>query len=280
MNYTEVHIQIDAAYVDVVIAELNEIGYDSFAETDAGLIAYIDETIFKEEALQALLSKYQQTFHFTYTFAPLENKNWNEEWEKNFQPVTIQDKCIVRASFHIPDKNYPYDIVINPKMSFGTGHHETTFMMIDHMLSLDLQGKVVMDAGSGTGILAIMASKLGASEVSAFDIEQWAYENSIENIQQNHCSNIYVSIGSIESVQLPETSYDVILANINKNVLLDEISVYSQFLRKNGKLLLSGFYEDDVADIDEVAQKYFLKMALRNSKNKWASIVYEKSENG
>jgi ribosomal protein L11 methyltransferase len=279
MNYTEVIIEVEAAYSDILIAELYEKGYDSFAETAEGLTAYIDAEKFDEHILKDLCLQYRDSFAFDYSFKALENKNWNEEWEKNFQPVTVQDRCIVRASFHVPEKAFEYDIIINPKMSFGTGHHETTFMMIDHMLGLDLKGKTVIDAGSGTGILSIMASRLGAVLVSAFDIEPWAYENSLENIQQNHCTGIYVSMGSIGSVDLPLASFDVVLANINKNVLLDEISVYSQFLNEKGQLILSGFYEEDISDIDEVAKKCFLKMALRKSKNKWASIVYEKSKN-
>ena len=280
MNYTEVTIKVNEDYNEILIAELLESGYDSFAETAEGLIAYIEAQLFDEKILAEIRNKYASEFEFEYFFKALENKNWNEEWEKNFQPVTIQDLCIVRASFHTPDKSYKYDIVINPKMSFGTGHHETTHMMIDHILQLDFRDKVVMDAGSGTGILSIMASKAGAKSVSAFDIEDWAYENSLENIEQNICPNVYVSIGSIRTVKLPEISYDVILANINKNVLLDEISVYSQFLKEGGQLLLSGFYEEDIEDIDNTAKKCFLKMAFRNSKNKWASIVYEKCKNG
>lgn len=277
MNYTEVNVRIPDSFKEILIAELNEKGYDSFAETEDGLTAYVDQELFDERVLQDLRLQYAEHFQFDYDFHPLENKNWNEEWEKNFQPVVIKDRCIIRASFHIPEKKYEYDVVINPKMSFGTGHHETTSMMIQHMLEMNLRNKKVMDAGSGTGILAIMASKLGASSVTAFDIEQWAYDNSKENIEQNHCTNIYVSIGSIESVDLPKASFDVILANINKNVLLDEILVYSHFLKENGQLILSGFYEEDVEDIDAVAKKYFLSMALKNTKNKWASIVYEKN---
>lgn len=279
MKYIEVAIHIEETYTDILIAELNEMGYDSFAETEEGVIAYMDASLFREEELEALQLKYKESFSFDYSFSPLEEKNWNEEWEKNFQPVCIGDSCIIRASFHNPEKTYTYDIVINPKMSFGTGHHETTAMMVEQMLEANLKGKTVMDAGSGTGILSIMASKIGAELVSAFDIEDWAYENSLENILQNHCSNIYVSIGSIKSVVLPIASYDVILANINKNVLLEELSEYSRFLKENGLLILSGFYEKDIADIDHEAGKCSLKQAVIKLRNNWASVVYEKTKN-
>jgi ribosomal protein L11 methyltransferase len=278
VKYTEVKFLLPEVYTEIVIAELNEAGYDSFAETGNGLLAYIESTSFNENSLLDLQAKYAAQFEISYTIAPLEEKNWNEEWEKNFPPVIIKDVCIIRGDFYLPDKHYLYDIVINPKMSFGTGHHETTAMMIEHLLAMNLNRKQVMDAGSGTGILSIMASKLGAHSVIAFDIEQWAFENCIENISQNHCSNISVSIGSIGSVSLPPLSFDTILANINKNVLLSEMTAYTGFLKSGGDLILSGFYDTDVKDIAEEAGKHGLTAIDMKTKNNWASIRYEKKK--
>ncbi|HSZ24758.1 MAG TPA: 50S ribosomal protein L11 methyltransferase, partial [Cytophagaceae bacterium] len=173
MRYIEVKITTSAELSELLIAELAEIGYDSFQEIDSGLDAYIEQDLFLEVKLQELIEKYSKTESISYSFGLMEDKNWNEEWEKNFQPVIIGEDCIVRASFHFPEKPFKYDIVINPKMSFGTGHHETTTMMIANQLEINHQDKTVLDAGSGTGILAILASKLGARLVDAFDMEDW-----------------------------------------------------------------------------------------------------------
>ncbi|MFL5729020.1 MAG: 50S ribosomal protein L11 methyltransferase [Cytophagaceae bacterium] len=275
MQYLKIKIQALVDYHELLIAELNLQGYDSFEEREDGIDAYVVEETYQEQGLQELSEKYKDLFSFTYTSEKLENKNWNEEWEKNFQPVIISSRCIVRASFHQPDKVYDYDIVINPKMSFGTGHHETTSMMIENQLGIDHRGKKVMDAGSGTGILAIMAAKLGAADVSAFDVEDWAYQNLKENISLNGCHNISAALGDISNVDL-HNEYDIILANINKNVLMAEIPVYAKKLSKGGILVLSGFYTGDSADLIEVAQKSGLVKASDNEKNRWASLIFNK----
>ncbi|MBX9851175.1 MAG: 50S ribosomal protein L11 methyltransferase, partial [Cytophagaceae bacterium] len=235
---------------------------------------FVDEKLFDENALKEILSRYCITS--SYKVSRLEEKNWNEEWEKNFQPVFIADTCAIKASFHKLDKTYPYEIIINPKMSFGTGHHETTSMMIENQLETDHKNKKVMDAGSGTGILAIMASKLGAEQVFAFDTEDWAFENLKENINLNACRNVKVAKGDISGVSVPFSSFDIILANINKNVLLDEIPVYSKYLSKGGILIVSGFYEEDISDIDTVCRNSSLKKISHRLKNRWASLVFQK----
>ncbi|HEX8548565.1 MAG TPA: 50S ribosomal protein L11 methyltransferase [Cytophagaceae bacterium] len=272
MPFIEVKINLPAELSDIFVAELVEVGYDSFLEVDNGLDAYIEEGDFNEQALQDVIRKYSG--EVTYTFSPLENKNWNEEWEKNFEPVIIDDKCVIRATFHKIPTTYEYEVVINPKMSFGTGHHETTSMMASWQLKMDFVGKRVMDAGSGTGILAILAEKRGAREVIANDIEEWAYNNCVENIALNNCSKITCLSGEIGSLGI-KTPFDIILANINKNVLLSEMSQYGQHINSKGLLLLSGFYSDDVQDIcDEAAKFGFSKMEVM-TKNNWASVLLQ-----
>jgi ribosomal protein L11 methyltransferase len=258
------------------MAELDTSGYDSFVETEDGLDAYIEESKFKEEELKEVISKYLHVFSVNYSVHQVENKNWNEEWEKNFHPVVIAERCLIRASFHQQDAKYPYEIIINPKMSFGTGHHETTYMMIENQMGISHKGKKVMDAGSGTGVLAIMASKLGAESIIAFDIEDWAYENLNENIKLNNCPNIKTALGDISKIKLPYKEYDIILANINKNVLLMEIPFYSSILIKGGFLILSGFYLEDIEDIAGTAERFSLEKKACKEKNRWASLIFEK----
>jgi len=276
VQFIEVKIEAHPELSEMLVAELVAVGFDSFLETDTGLDAYVEQSAFSEKDLQEILNRYSVEQPITYTFGLLENKNWNEEWEKNFQPVEIGNECIVRASFHQPTKNYLYDIVINPKMSFGTGHHETTSMMISNQLEINHQGKTIMDAGSGTGILAIFASKAGAKSVDAFDIEDWAFENLKENCTLNGCSNIQVSQGTVKTALLNEEKYDIVLANINRNVLLEEMHEYDKRLKDKGVLVLSGFYTDDIPLIDDCCVALGLKKVTTKEKNKWASLVYSK----
>src|SRR5690606_20374736 len=193
----------------------------------------------------------------SFSFDKIEKQNWNEEWEKNYEPIIVDDKCLIRASFHNLDKKYPYEIIITPKMSFGTGHHQTTYLMIKSQLDIDHEGKRVLDAGCGTAILSIMASKRGAKEVEAFDIDEWSITNGNENCEVNSCTNIRLQQGTITEVEI-HGEFDVVLANINKNVLLDEIKIYQQYLNKDGLLLLSGFFTTDIDDLKTEPSKYNL----------------------
>ena len=274
MPYIEVRINLPADLSDIFVAELVEIGYDSFQELDHGLDAYVEENHFDEMALKKVIEKYPGEIN--YTFSPLENKNWNEEWEKNFEPVVIDGKCIIRATFHQVPEHYDYEVIINPKMSFGTGHHETTSMMASWQLKMDFRGKRVMDAGSGTGILAILSEKRGANEVVANDIEEWAYNNCIENIALNNCSKITCLTGEIGSLAIT-APFDIILANINKNVLLHEMNQYAKYILPKGLLLLSGFYLEDLDDICEEAAKYGFAKTDLMTKNNWASILLQRN---
>ncbi|HEY8400888.1 MAG TPA: 50S ribosomal protein L11 methyltransferase, partial [Cytophagaceae bacterium] len=214
--------------------------------------------------------------HISYSVGELENKNWNEEWEKNFDPVMVEDKVAIRASFH-PASGLPLEIIINPKMSFGTGHHETTYMMVQNQLEIDHKDKLVMDAGSGTGVLAILACKLGAKQILAFDVEDWAFENLQENVKLNNCSVVIPAKGDITQVNHLAENYDIILANINKNVLLKEMPLYARYLKQGGTLILSGFYEEDIEDIQNSAFTHSLDFVARKLRNRWASLVFQKA---
>ncbi|GAA0892185.1 50S ribosomal protein L11 methyltransferase [Fulvivirga kasyanovii] len=262
-------------FAEIIIAELGELGYNSMMETEEGVEGYIEIEKFSEQDVKDLVAKYAELTPITYTTEEVERKNWNEDWEKNYDPIIVEDQCLVRATFHKIDEHYPYEIIITPKMSFGTGHHATTYLMLKNQMALDHKGKRVLDAGCGTAILAIMASKLGAREVVAYDIDSWSIENAPENVELNHCDNVSVFGGTIESLQL-EGQFDIILANINKNVLLDEIKHYQAYLPEKGILVLSGFYDADDQDLQDEAARYGLHLLSNSTRNYWSSLVFEK----
>ncbi len=273
ITYTEVKLQIDPDFNEILIAELGEIGFDSFVENDDELLCYVPESDFDELQLKGIIARYQALTPILYSFETLETKNWNDEWERNYQPIEVAGRVRVRASYHAPDSAFEYDILIDPKMSFGTGHHETTTMVMAHQLGIDHKNKSVLDVGSGTGILAILAEKLGATHLTAFDIEEWAYLNAVENTQLNDCHHIKVFQGTINDC--PAGIYDIVLANINRNILLAEIPAYIKFLKQGGTLVVSGFYEFDANDIIEKATECGLKKTSHETLNNWASIRFE-----
>jgi ribosomal protein L11 methyltransferase len=275
MNYLELHLCLSPDYTDILIAELAELGFDSFVETDEGLNAYIVESDFSEQAVQGVIAKYADQTAIVYEVSSLEKRNWNAEWERDYEPIEVANQVRVRASFHESDARFRYDIVINPKMSFGTGHHETTAMMLEQQLGLDFAGKTVLDVGSGTGILAILAAKMGAKAVLAFDIEEWAVENARENAEMNDCPQITVFQGTIEDVN-SDNEYDIIVANINRNVLLAEISTYTSFLVHDGYLVVSGFYENDALDIQQKATETGLSFVTSMTNREWTSLLFQK----
>ena len=272
-TYIEVRLRLDADYNEILMAELAEIGFESFVEEEDELLAYIPENDFSEESLKEIVAQFSE-FKVEYTFKTLETVNWNEEWEKNYQPIEIDNLVRVCASYHAKNPNFKYEIVIDPKMSFGTGHHETTTMVMQLQLGLDHTKKNVLDVGSGTGILAILAEKLGATKLTAFDIEEWAYLNAVENAQLNNCQNITVFQGTINDC--PPAKYDIVLANINRNILLAEIPTYVQFLTTNGTLIVSGFYKHDAADIIAKANENGLSVVSQKVLNQWTAIWFER----
>ncbi|MFD2572446.1 50S ribosomal protein L11 methyltransferase [Spirosoma soli] len=273
MNYIELQLRLSPDYTDILTAELGELGYESFIETDEGLNAYITEPDFNVEALMELVAKYANQTAIAYEVSSLEKRNWNAEWERDYEPIEVANQVRVRASFHPSDARFRYDVVINPKMSFGTGHHETTAMMLEQQLNLDFMGKAVLDVGSGTGILAILAAKMGAERVLAFDIEEWAVENARENADLNECPQVEVFQGTIADVD-PASRYDIILANINRNVLLAEIPTYVTLLNANGYLIVSGFYEHDASDIQQKAVESGLTSVRGMANNEWTSLLF------
>ena len=223
MFYTRIIVRCDASFTDILTAELAEAGFDAFIETADGFEGFVEGKNYDEERIENIRQRYtQQLPTLSFEFDKVEKRNWNEEWEKSYEPVVVDSRCIIRAEFHPPTKPYPYDIIITPKMSFGTGHHQTTYLMVQAQLELDHKDKLVMDAGCGTAVLSIMASKLGAVHVHAFDIDEWSVVNGKENAEVNRCDNITIWKGTLHEQQFTE-AFDIILANINKNVLLEEM---------------------------------------------------------
>lgn len=275
MEYLEFKISCKSEFVEILIAELAEVGFDSFLEKEEGFEAYIQEDQFDITAYQEVIDRYTPLADISVEEGRMEKVNWNIEWEKNYDPIAVGDDIYVRASFHAPKEGVKHEIVINPKMSFGTGHHATTYLMLTHLLKLENQGKRVIDIGSGTGILAIMAHKLGASVVEAFDIDDWCVENGNENFELNGMSDINMGLGTVREVA-PEGQFDIVLANINKNVLLDEMEVYESLVNTGGYLLLSGFYDHDVTDIETKANALGFQKTDQKTKDKWTAIVLKK----
>jgi ribosomal protein L11 methyltransferase len=275
MDYVEVSFEIQPMqpWRDVLIGQLAEIEFESFVETETGLQAYIQKELFNESDLQAIGALNQHGVAISHRVTPIKSENWNAVWEADFEPIIVNDQCIVRAPFH-PAQNLPFEIVISPKMSFGTGHHETTWLMMKTLLGVDVSGKEVLDMGSGTGVLAILAEKMGASKVLAVDVDDWAYENAIENTALNNTVNITVEKGNVSNIQ--GLSFHIILANINKNVLLQDMNEYASALKPHGKLLISGFFEMDVPDLLRKATTCGLQLSHKEYKNHWACIKFEK----
>ena len=257
--------------VEILIAELGYAGFESFVETEEGVTAYIQKEEWNTSILDNIQILNSDEFEITYTFEDIAQTNWNAEWEKNFNQIVVDDVCTVRAPFH-EKPNTEYDIVIEPKMSFGTGHHETTHMMIQHILKNDFKNKSVLDMGCGTGVLAILAEKRGAKPIDAIDIDNWCYINSIENVERNNCSNITVYEG--DASLLTGKKYDIIIANINRNILLKDMQTYASCQNKNGVLFLSGFYNNDIPIIEAECNKQMLKLDEKLERNNWVSLKF------
>ncbi|HTF19682.1 MAG TPA: 50S ribosomal protein L11 methyltransferase [Chryseolinea sp.] len=270
--YTRLSVTCTSEVSELLIAELAHAGFDSFLENETGFEAYAESDDYDKDAVVLIEEKYATLGPLLLAFDRIEKQNWNEEWERNYEPIIVDDQCIIRAEFHQPARQYPFDLIITPKMSFGTGHHQTTYLMIRAQIKMDHRDKRVMDAGCGTAILSIMASKLGARQVEAFDIDEWSVTNSHDNIELNHCQNIRHQIGKLSELAF-EGRFDIILANINKNVLLDEIPLYATYLGSTGQLLLSGFFTEDIPDLLDLAYSHGLSEIARDQKDNWASLL-------
>ncbi len=256
---------------EILIAELGELPFESFVESEFGVTAFIQKQLWTESILEEVFVLNSPQFTISYTIEEIDQVNWNEEWEKNFDPIDVDGQCHVRAPFH-PKTNAEYDIIIEPKMSFGTGHHETTHMMIQHVLEIDVTNMKTLDMGCGTAILAILAEMKGAQPIDAIDIDNWCYLNSIENAERNNCNHITVYEG--DASLLTDQKYDLIIANINRNILLNDMQSYVACLNKNGVLLLSGFYEEDIPFIDASCTEKGLKFVKKIQRNNWVSLKY------
>jgi len=276
MQYTELDIKLDqiVPFSEIIIAKLDQINFETFHEYDHGVKCYINSKELDKNKTKLVLDEISKQINLEYSYSIMPDKNWNEEWENSFKPIEINSECIIRAEFHKSSNSYKDEIIINPKMSFGTGHHETTYLMINEIYNLDLNSKVVLDIGSGTGILSILSSKHGAKEILAVDIDDWAYQNSIENSLLNKTENINFLKGEIDDVG--SRFFDVILANINRNIILKDLSKYHDRLNNNGDLLISGFLESDIDLIDECALQNGFSLINKKNKGKWYMIHLKK----
>ncbi|MGK7394560.1 MAG: 50S ribosomal protein L11 methyltransferase [Candidatus Cyclobacteriaceae bacterium M3_2C_046] len=274
MKYLEININCPSDYTEILMAELVDIGFDSFMETDQGISGYITESLFSESALQKLIKRYDLA-EISYSVIPVIEKNWNEEWEKNYAPIIVDEKCIVKASFHQVNTQFPYEILINPRMSFGTGHHETTYLMLSFQMEIDHLAKKVADIGSGTGILAIMAHKLGARYIVAVDNNEWAVENSKTNIADNQADQVIIIPGTVKDLN-KNPPFDLVLANINRNILLQEAAFYYEILDSPGQILISGFYQHDISALTEKFNSLGFSLLNQKTKNNWAALHFKK----
>lgn len=262
---------------DILMSELGDAGFESFLNEDSVLKAYIQQSIYNEKTLKDTLKNFPIDVDvIKYTYSEAEDKNWNEEWEKNFfQPIIIGTQCAIHSTFHKDIPKVDYDIIINPQMAFGTGHHETTSLIINELLKTDLKDKAVLDMGCGTSILAILAHKRGAHPITAIDIDSWCVENSKDNCELNGIKDINIKLGNADILS-QEKPFDLIIANINRNILLNDMEKYCEVLNEGGTLLMSGFYTQDISILEEKAKALRMKTIRTNSKNYWACLIVQK----
>ena len=257
---------------DILMAQLGEAGFESFVETETGVQAYIQQEAWEEAILETVAILSSEAFAVDYTMQEIVPTNWNAEWERNFTPITVGETCVVRAPFH-EAQGVPYELVIEPKMSFGTGHHETTYMMLQFILEHDWDGQTVLDMGCGTAVLAILAEKRGAAKLDAIDIDTWCVDNAQENVERNGCSHISVALG--DATILPvQSTYNTIIANINRNILLDDMATYHRCLKPGGTLFLSGFYKADLPQIKACCNKLGLTFVENKERTNWIAAKF------
>lgn len=281
-DYIEVRVDIDPCdetATDILASLLCDIGYESFVPDATGTTAYIKKELFDKDSLDSTVSTFPLPGHkINVTTKEIEGKDWNAEWERNyFQPIVVDGQCIIHSSFHKDIPEYQYDIVIDPKMAFGTGHHATTSLIIYRLLHTQLESKSVIDMGTGTGILAILAAMKGAAPVNAIEIDPFAQTNAVENVRLNHHPEINVILGDADALaSLPKA--DIFIANINRNIILNDMGRYAAAMKSGASILLSGFYEDDVNMLLEQAQNYHLEFLRVSSRDRWACLELQKKE--
>jgi len=275
MEYVEIQCRYPDGFPgdEVLPVLLGEIGFESFIETEEGVSAYIPSEHFSEDALDALLSSLPEKICYEKIVIP--DQNWNAMWESNFEPVLIDKSCLVRAPFHEKQNDIEFELIIEPRMAFGTAHHETTFQMLQLLLKEDVTGKTVLDMGCGTGIIAILAEKKGATSVTAIDNDEWAYNNTCDNLHINNTKVTKALLG--DASLLGNESYDVIFANINRNILLQDMKTYCNVLNDNGVIFFSGFYTEDIEAIQKEAEKHGLQLEARSEKNNWSALRFRKN---
>lgn len=278
MKYTELTCKINNEdESDILVAYLAQYDYESFVNDEpTELKAYIKTELFDENIVLQLQEALKDNINFTYSFADCPEENWNQKWEESYQPVLIDGKCYIRAPFHLDLESVEYDIIIQPKMSFGTAHHETTSQIISELMTLNCKDKTVLDMGCGTGVLAILATKMGAKLVWAIDNDEWAYENTLENIERNNVEKTVKAFLGDASL-LNDIEFDIVIANINRNILLEDMKSYVGVLKKDGIILFSGFYEVDLQIIKECAERYGLKFLSSRSENAWVVAKFVKN---
>ena len=272
-NYIETSITAPEVLREPVLALLANIGYSAFEDTDTGLSAYIEEKEFDQEQLETTMAVFEGK-EVTFSNRQIQQKNWNAEWETSYPSVSIDDFCQIVPSFRNPEPNFTHSIIIDPKMSFGTGHHETTRLMIRIMKGIEIADKTVLDMGCGTGVLGILASQMGAKSVLGIDIDPWSYENTIENLSLNTTANMEVALG--DASVIPDQIFDIILANINRNVLLEDLPVYAAKLPQNGLLAMSGYYLHDQNLIENTAKSLDFDLVSHEEDNQWLAMAFRK----
>jgi len=272
MEYTEVDIKLNPVvpFAGILVARLNEIEFESYTEDETGVKAYVQTHLLDESVVKEIIAEVAKLCELTFSITKVKQENWNEQWKNNFEPVKINDRCIIRAHFHADFPDIEQEIIITPKMSFGTGHHETTSLVMNEMFGIDFKDKSVLDMGSGTGILAILAAKLGANSLIGIDFDEWAYENAVENAGLNGVSTIDFIHGDADAIG--DAKFDIILANINRNIILQDIAVYVGAMNEQSQILFSGFLKEDIPLILEKSEQLGLELVVSKHKNKWQML--------
>ena len=277
MEYTELDIRVNPVvpFADILVARLNEIEFESYNEDESGVKAYVQTHLLEENAVAVIINEVAKLCELSYTITKVKQENWNKKWENNFEPVHINDRCVIRAHFHAEYPDIEQEIIITPKMSFGTGHHETTSLVMNEMFGIDFKNKSVLDMGSGTGVLAILAAKLGARSLIGIDFDKWAFENAVENANLNAVNNIDFIHGDSDAIG--EATFDVILANINRNIILQDIATYVGAMNHKSEILFSGFFKEDIPLVLEKSEQLGLELVVSKYKNKWQMLHLKKA---